>query len=202
VAHDNASSADTSRRTRIARARRAKTGRPVGGPRRFGWEPGNLELRQDEKAEIASWAELVLAGVSLRQIALDLRRRQVPSSRGGQWSSAQVRYILLSPAIMGRLAYRPAVPAVVPRLSKNRVLRPGRDHRRPAGAVGPGHLRIGLLGYPGGPDRRAAQAGIGQHPEMAAVLARGLRQLRGHDPERSRSGMAQGDSGCMLRGDR
>ena len=124
VAHDNASSADTSRRTRIARARRAKTGRPVGGPRRFGWEPGNLELRQDEKAEIARWAELVLAGVSLRQIALDLRRRQVPTSRGGQWSSAQVRYILLNPAIMGRMAYRPAIPAGVPRLSKNRVFAP------------------------------------------------------------------------------
>jgi site-specific DNA recombinase len=127
VAHDNASSADTARRTRIARSRRTKSARPVGGWRRFGFEPGNLALREDEAAEIRSWAEQVLAGVPLRQIALDLRARDVPTTHkpDAKWAAASVRGILLHPAIMGKLVYRPAHPAGVPRARKARLYTPG-----------------------------------------------------------------------------
>jgi hypothetical protein len=50
------SSADTARRVADSRQDAARTGKRVGGWRRFGWEPGNEELRQDEADEIEQWA--------------------------------------------------------------------------------------------------------------------------------------------------
>ena len=148
VAHDSESSADTSRRVARTRKRHAHAGLKVGGWRRFGWEPGNQELRSwewpgldeppkpgeegwdqgrpapgSETAEIASWAAQVLSGVTLRYIALDLRQRGVLTSHKGtsSWSPQAVREILLHPAIMGKLVYRPDHPAGVPRTGKGRL---------------------------------------------------------------------------------
>ena len=123
VAHDSESSADTSRRVARARKRHAQVGLRVGGWRRFGWEPGNQKLRESETAEIANWADQVLAGVPLRQIALDLRQRQIQTSHksGSDWSAAAVRSILLHPAIMGKLTYRPNPRPGAPRTGKARL---------------------------------------------------------------------------------
>ena len=141
VAHDSESSADTSRRVARTRKRHALSGLRTGGPRRFGWEPGNLILRSwewpgldeppgpndenwtkgrpvegSEAAEIRSWADQVLAGVSLRQIAADLRNRGVstPQKEDAAWCPSNIRWTLLHPAVMGRLAYKPAHPAGSP----------------------------------------------------------------------------------------
>lgn len=121
VAHDNASSADTSRRITRVRKRQALAGLKVGGPRRFGWQPGNTELRPEEAREIRNLADQVLAGVSLRQIAMDLRARGIPTAQGGQWEPTSVRGVLLNPAVMGRLVYRQAHPDGVPRPAASRL---------------------------------------------------------------------------------
>lgn len=120
------SSSDTARRVADSRHDSAHAGKKVGGWRRFGWEPGNLELRQAEADEIRHWAEQVLAGVPLRQIALDLRARKVPTTHKAEakWAAESVRSILLNPAIMGKLVYRPAPPAGAPRTSKSRLYTP------------------------------------------------------------------------------
>lgn len=120
------SSADTARRVADSRQDAARTGKRVGGWRRFGWERGNEELRQDEADEIEQWAAQVLAGVPLRQIALDLRQRDVSTTHKAeaQWSTAAIRGILLHPAIMGKLVYRPDPPAGVPRTGKSRLYTP------------------------------------------------------------------------------
>ncbi len=150
VAHANWSSADTSRRVAAKRRRLALAGKPVGGPRRFGWEPGNIELRSwrwpgyevpplqgedvwhkgepvpgSEAAELRAMADQILHGVSLRQVAADLRARGVKGAQGGQsWDSSSVKWALLHPAIMGRLVYRQAHPAGVPRTNGARLFAP------------------------------------------------------------------------------
>ena len=151
VAHDNESSADTSRRVAANRKRHTLNGLRVGGPRRFGWEPGNLALRSwewpeldeppepgregwdkgrpvpgSEAAEIRSWADQVLAGVSLRQIAADLRNRGVPTPQkeNAAWCPSNIRWTLLHPAVMGRLAYKPAHPAGTPQPAGSRLFTP------------------------------------------------------------------------------
>jgi hypothetical protein len=146
VAVANKSSADTARRVQDRKQKNTLAAKKVGGPRRFGWEPGNLELRSwhwpgfdvpprqgedgwesgepvlgSEAAEVRAMADQVLHRVSLRQISMDLRNRGVPTTQGGQWDPTAVRLILLHPAIMGRLTYRPAHPAGVPRTNKARL---------------------------------------------------------------------------------
>ena len=150
VAHDSESSADTSRRVARTRRRHTHwPGSRVGGPAAVrlgtrepgpalvgvartwtsrpqpgeeGWDQGR-PAPGSETAEIASWAAQVLSGVTLRYIALDLRQRGVLTSHKGtsSWSPQAVREILLHPAIMGKLVYRPDHPAGVPRTGKGRL---------------------------------------------------------------------------------
>jgi site-specific DNA recombinase len=83
VAMGNKSSRDTARRVSRARQRQAGEGRPRhGGKRPFGYEPDGLVVNPSEEAEIIKAADAILAGVSLRQITADLRRRGVPTVTG------------------------------------------------------------------------------------------------------------------------
>ena len=59
-----------------------------------------------EAAEIRRWADMVLAGVSLRAIDADLRERGVPTVTGTPWTSATVRDILLRPRNAGLAVYQ------------------------------------------------------------------------------------------------
>jgi DNA invertase Pin-like site-specific DNA recombinase len=94
----NKSSRDTARRVSRARLRQAEEGFPRhGGLRPFGYEPGGLVLKEDEAAEIRKSADAILAGVSLRQVTADLRRRGVPTVTGLPWSPNAWRDILLRP---------------------------------------------------------------------------------------------------------
>ena len=70
---------------------RPRPGRPRhGGRRPFGYEAGGLVVRQAEVAEIVRAADAILAGVSLRQAAADLRRRGVPTvTPGSPWTQGR-----------------------------------------------------------------------------------------------------------------
>ena len=122
VAHANESSADTARRSARGNKRHALAGYHLGGFRRYGFMPvpadddGNkvLVLADDECDEIRKWAAAVLDRVSLRQIAADLRAREVKNTRGHAWTPDAIRNLLLNPAIMGKLVYRPNHEAGVP----------------------------------------------------------------------------------------
>jgi len=75
-----------------------------GGPSPYGYRrlgEGRLELEPAEAGIVRECAERLLAGESLRQLALDLGRRGVPSSRGGTWSPKALKGILTSPRICG-----------------------------------------------------------------------------------------------------
>ena len=87
-------------------------GRPSGGgSRAYGFEPDGLTVRESEAAEIRTCARKALAGHSLREIAIGLNKRQVPSAQGGTWSPQALRRMLLSARIGGMREHRGEVAA-------------------------------------------------------------------------------------------
>jgi site-specific DNA recombinase len=110
VAMGNKSSRDTARRVSRARQRQAEAGRPRhGGRRPFGYEEGGVIVNEAEAAEIRRSADAILAGVSLRQVTADLRRRGVPTVTGVPWTPIAWRDILLRPRNAGLVVYQGAI---------------------------------------------------------------------------------------------
>jgi DNA invertase Pin-like site-specific DNA recombinase len=75
-----------------------------GGPRPFGYTKDRLEVVSDEAAVIREMAARVLAGDSLRSLAVDLNSREIRTSQGNEWDSSGVKRVLVSPRISGRRA--------------------------------------------------------------------------------------------------
>jgi site-specific DNA recombinase len=106
VAVANKSSRDTGRRVARARLRQAMEGAYGGGRRPFGFEADGRTQRPDEAAEIVRAADALLAGVSLRQVTLSLRNRNIPTVTGRPWDPAAVRDMLRRPRNAGIAVYR------------------------------------------------------------------------------------------------
>jgi len=106
VAMANKASRDTSRRVARAHRRVAEEGRPNGGKRMFGFERNGIDIRPDEAVEILQASQRVLEGVSIREIAMDLRQRDVPTVQGGPWTAATVRHMLGRPRNAGLVVHR------------------------------------------------------------------------------------------------
>lgn len=119
VAYANLSSRDTRRRVILRRIDQAEKGYYGGGGRRpygFGLPTGGKTQRgfpevdvskqvPAEAAEIRWAAESLLAGAKLRELAADLRRREVPTVTGAQWTARTLRDILLRPRNAGLSVY-------------------------------------------------------------------------------------------------
>lgn len=104
------SSEDTQRRVADRRRQQAAGGWYGGGARRpYGYRPDpkaakyrkTLLVVPAEAAELRSWADQLLAGVSLRTLAADLRARKVPSVTGATWDTQTIRDALLKPTVAG-----------------------------------------------------------------------------------------------------
>ncbi len=96
-------------RTRDKKQRLAAQGRPDGGGRDFGYQPGRnqageatLEVVDEEAAHIRWAAESILAGWSLSSVARELNARGARLPRGGKsWGTTQVRRIVTKPSVAG-----------------------------------------------------------------------------------------------------
>jgi site-specific DNA recombinase len=103
------SSADTARRVRAARERQVETGTYGGGRRPYGFisDPdapkyaSTLLQVPEEAAEIERMAGAVLAGITLKAIARDLRERGVPTVTGVPWTPSTARDCLVKPMVAG-----------------------------------------------------------------------------------------------------
>jgi site-specific DNA recombinase len=102
------SSADTSRRIVGSRERAADEGRYLrSGRRKFGFEDDGVTVLESEAVIIKSMADDVLSGLTLRQLAADLRGQGTRTVSGRNWTPDSVRSTLLFPRYGGFLARRP-----------------------------------------------------------------------------------------------
>lgn len=146
-------------RIRRARQQRALEGRWNGGRRCYGYETDGHTVQVLEAKEVATIADNLIAGLSLRAVVRDLNERGISTTNGGVWSSTAVRELMLSPRIAGLSVYKGEVvgQAKWPRLLSEDVWRavgailsdPSRKTNHRGAAVrwfGSGIYRCGVCG--------------------------------------------------------
>lgn len=94
-------SAHKSERVLSALDARARAGQPVGGARRYGYEPDGLTIRPAEQAVVADAARRILAGDPLRAITRHLTDNNSPTVTGTAWTPTALRQILTGPRTAG-----------------------------------------------------------------------------------------------------
>jgi site-specific DNA recombinase len=93
-------------RVAMAKVRQARQGKYGGGQRPFGFEPDGITPVPSETEVIARMGKAVLAGVSLSEIARDLRTAGILTARGTDWRQTTVRAVLLRPRNAGLMVHR------------------------------------------------------------------------------------------------
>jgi site-specific DNA recombinase len=103
---------DKSRRIRRKHEEIAQAGKIAGGGTRpYGYLDDRLTVVQTEAEIIREMAERILAGDSLRSLANDLNRRQIPTVSGREWKTQVVRRLLLSARISGQRSHKDQIVA-------------------------------------------------------------------------------------------
>ncbi|GIH63973.1 recombinase family protein [Microbispora siamensis] len=120
VAVANKASRDTGRRVANARLRMATNGEYGGGIRPFGFHKDGVTVEPAEAAEIVRATEALLAGSSLRFVTKSVNAAGVRTSRGKEWTTMELRQMLMRPRNAGLAVYRGEIvgraswPAIVP----------------------------------------------------------------------------------------
>lgn len=93
----------TSRRYKELHLDIAEDGRPSGGGKRpYGYDDDQITLRPAEAAVVRSMADRVLAGASMRSVALWLAKNEIPSPTGRPtWEITNLKRMLTSARIAG-----------------------------------------------------------------------------------------------------
>jgi site-specific DNA recombinase len=103
---------DKSRRITRKREEMARSGRLVrNSTRPFGYRDDFRTTDPAEAAAIRDAVARVLAGDSIRGIAIDWNERGIPTVRGGPWKQQVLRRMLLSARISGQSEYRGEIVA-------------------------------------------------------------------------------------------
>lgn len=89
-----------------AKQQRVMSGGNAGGPRPFGYEPGGMEVREDEAAEVRRATAAVIEGRTLRSIVKDMNERGVTTSTGGKWTVTKLRAVIMRPRNAGILVFQ------------------------------------------------------------------------------------------------
>jgi len=106
VAVANKSSRDSSRRIKRKHEESALAGRYAGGPRRYGYEPDGVTVREAEAEVVRMAASRVLAGDTVASVARSLNDSGVISAKGSAWSNKALTDILRSARIAGLRVHR------------------------------------------------------------------------------------------------
>lgn len=116
-------SAHKAERVRRAQEQKAMSGGWLGGSRPFGWQivNGMPQLEEAEAATVREAHAHVLAGYSLGSFIQGLAERGIKTARGGAWSYATLRQMLMRPRNAGLAEWKGEVvglsefPAIVER---------------------------------------------------------------------------------------
>lgn len=101
AAFANKSSADTGRRVKRAHLEIAKTGRPVGGFRPFGWQADRATLDPVESALVRRAVEDILNGRAVRSVVAEWTSAGVTTTTGKEWQRQTLRQYLTNPRLAG-----------------------------------------------------------------------------------------------------
>ncbi|MCA1984208.1 recombinase family protein [Nocardioides nematodiphilus] len=85
---------------------RAHQGVMHRGPHPYGWQSDRLTLNRVEADRVREAFKRVLGGESLRAIVNDWNACDVPSPKGGSWTYATLKQMLLRPANAGLVSYQ------------------------------------------------------------------------------------------------
>lgn len=142
---------DKSRRIRAALAQRAADGRPHGGPRPFGYQPGGMQIDEAEAEAFRGWVARLLAGDSLLSIARAANADGWRTTLGHEWSTRSMRLLLRNPrnagwrVHKGERAGKAQWPPLIDEVTHHRVVRlfddPSRRRPGPQGI----HLLSGFV---------------------------------------------------------
>lgn len=80
-----------------------------GGTRPYGLSPDWSKIVESEASVLREAADRVLSGESLRGVAMDLNRRGITTSKGGEWRPETLRQTLVSPRIAGLRTHHGAI---------------------------------------------------------------------------------------------
>lgn len=101
VAFANKSSADTGRRVARKHLENARSGKPVGGWRPFGWREDKTTLDPEEAAAMRRVIDYLLSGGSFRTAAQTLTDMGYTTTAGGEWTHHTLRQYLRNPRLVG-----------------------------------------------------------------------------------------------------
>lgn len=142
TAINNKSSRDTARRVARAKLRRAMEGQFNGPTRPYGFEPGGIVHVPAECAVINEVADMILGGVSVRNIVRYLNECGVVTAEGSRWTPTGLREMMRRARNAGIAVYRdsecgPAVwAAVLPEEKWRAVVARIDDRSRTTGVKG------------------------------------------------------------------
>lgn len=102
-----------SERLQAAYKQKAQRGEWHSGIRCWGYEPDGLTIRESEAVDIRRAAAAVIAGQSLRSIAIDMNQRGSKTVTGrSPWTAQHLRTALTRPRLIGQREYKGEVVAV------------------------------------------------------------------------------------------
>jgi len=122
-----------------------------GGTRPFGLSADWSRIRPKEAAFAREAASRILAGESLRGVALDFNRRGVWTSTGGRWRPEALRQMLASPRLAGLRAHHGAIvgsggyPAILDEATYRRLEALLRQRKGSRGPQARSYLLSGIL---------------------------------------------------------
>lgn len=140
-----------SERLKRQRDQAARLGQYQGGKRPYGYESDGITVRKSEAKLIREAVRRVLAGESLRRIAIDWNDRGIPAAAGGRWVVTSLRSMLTGPRLAGLRVHQGAVvadaawPAILDRDTHERVRAVLGDPRRAQHGRPAVHLLAGIL---------------------------------------------------------
>lgn len=86
-----------SERVKSKQRENAQAGKHHGGVRPYGYDKLGMDVIESEAVIIREIADRIVRGESIRSITRDLHERNVPTARGGTWTSERVREIVKRP---------------------------------------------------------------------------------------------------------
>jgi DNA invertase Pin-like site-specific DNA recombinase len=129
----------------------ARAGKPHGGPRSYGYEPGGMKLRSNEARIVREVRDRLFAGESMRSIVRDLNRRGVKAAGGGEWVATNLKRLMISGRIAGLTVSRGEVigaalwPAIISAEDRDRLIAMLNDPSRTRRGRPPVHLLSGMV---------------------------------------------------------